>query len=758
MNLPSHRLCSLVAAIAASLTASAQDLPPSLLRWSGTEEQCRETGTAIAHGVPDPRLLRPLFASADRGLRLRAAILLRRALGLPIPFAWHEAIAVDPAAPWMGDAVVVRWSDATMKRCIDAAEAGKPSDLAWNVRDNGTPEQRRRLAAALCVVIWNGPTDANERSPGAWARQIQIAAQLDPRALLQLLEKARDGSDMSRVRAAVEGVESAVQPVKGMPGALAAMSMPSEVALAMAPLVENLLASPDAWVRLAAARLAARIVAIVEAPALAATVSQQAVALLGGQALRDATHVRPSSCPDGPVVRSPVVDPAAAIVVAAACAGELALLPPMLAKVRAPVAALGDARDHGRRGFAWHCLARLARHVDADTAAQLWDLVRDPKLGASLDPDDWQPLLCGLLQRLPVARLPEVLFDRVFLEHFDWHGLETVEPGRRREVLRLTDGRVARLIPAYRFERGLLRSLLAAADARRALDIVRGFHDERWVAEQVALGVVPVAPFLRDRRAIAENVILFLPPSIHDGRTQDDSNWFRRLRSMPALERERSNWELLANADDPQLAGVACCRLLELGDDGRAAAERAVKRGIADERMARRAAGMWIATKLGLQVPDHAVVRAEVLACTESAVQPYGFAVRVLDMELPLAAVPSPFVVEVAALVGVPIGKHQLEQWCGAVREQDLFRLLASDAVAVVERALQIAAQVDEWSDPLARMVTWNATDPEPRVRAAAYRALATRDSELVPAALLVHEAEFDADAAVRAVAPLVPK
>lgn len=750
MNLPSHRLCSLVAAVGASLTAAAQDLPPSLLRWSTAEAECREAGTAIGLGVPDARMVRPLFAAPEPGLRLRAAILLRRTLRMPIPLAWHDAIAADPAAPWMQEAVVVRWSNATMERCIAAAEAGMATELAWNTGDNGTPEQRLRLALALCAVIWKGPTESNERSPGAWARQIQIALQLDPRSLPRLLELAQNGGDVPRVRASVEGVDGAVQLAPGVP---------SEVASQLAPLVENLLSSSDGWVRLAATRLAARIVASVEAPALAATVSREAVALLGGSAIADATHFpTPRLCPPGPVGRPPLADPAAAVVFAAADAGELALLAPMLAKVRAPVADAKDVLDQGRRGFAWHCLARLAGHVDADSAAQLWDLARDPKLGASLDPDDLQPLFCGLLQCLPIARLPEVLFDRGFLERFDGHGLATLASSRRREVLRLADGRVARLIPGYRFEPELLRALLGEADAQRALEVVRGFHDERWIAEQVAEGVVPVAPFLRDRRALAENVFLFLPPSIHFGRAKDDSDWFHRLRSMPALASERRNWELLANADDPALAAVACRRLLELGDAGLAAAGRAAQRLVADERADRRGAGMWIATRLGLRVPDHDAVRGQVLASTEKAAQPYGFAVRVLAQELSLSAVPSPFVAEVAALAGVPVGKVELEQWCGDVREQDLLRLLASDAVVVVEQALKVAATIGLWSDRLTTIVARQTTDPEPRVRAAAYMALATRDPEQCTAAMLVHEAEFDADPSVRALAPTVPR
>ena len=68
--------------------------------------------------------------------------------------------------------------------------------------------------------------------------------------------------------------------------------------------------------------------------------------------------------------------------------------------------------------------------------------------------------------------------------------------------------------------------------------------------------------------------------------------------------------------------------------------------------------------------------------------------------------------------------------------------------------ALAVAATIPAWSFAVEKAVLARTLDERPVVRRAAYKALASRDPELWQCAWLVHEAAFDDDATVRAVAP----
>ena len=68
--------------------------------------------------------------------------------------------------------------------------------------------------------------------------------------------------------------------------------------------------------------------------------------------------------------------------------------------------------------------------------------------------------------------------------------------------------------------------------------------------------------------------------------------------------------------------------------------------------------------------------------------------------------------------------------------------------------ALHIAAGMPIWSQKLEKAIVAETLDDDARVRAAAYRALASRDPEIWPVAWLAHEAVLDPDPLVRAAAP----
>lgn len=84
--------------------------------------------------------------------------------------------------------------------------------------------------------------------------------------------------------------------------------------------------------------------------------------------------------------------------------------------------------------------------------------------------------------------------------------------------------------------------------------------------------------------------------------------------------------------------------------------------------------------------------------------------------------------------------------------------LLGSCTAVTAANALLLVGALDVWDAELEHDVLERTLDDDPNVRRAAYEALATRDPDVWPCALLVHEAALDPDPRVQAVAQGKPE
>jgi len=104
-------------------------------------------------------------------------------------------------------------------------------------------------------------------------------------------------------------------------------------------------------------------------------------------------------------------------------------------------------------------------------------------------------------------------------------------------------------------------------------------------------------------------------------------------------------------------------------------------------------------------------------------------------------------------LAKVDVSAATLRERLGNDPQGRLLDLLASCSPVTCANALGIASEIGVWTEGLERAVLDRTLADQPAIRRSAYEALATRDPELWPCALLVHEAALDPDPTVQAVA-----
>ncbi len=742
-----------------ALHARSSPVLAALRRMQGDDAQAGATGAAIMQYGESPFALQPLLRDPDRFVRLRASIALRRSLGLLVPDVFVAQLAADPFAhrATAPDRPAAAPTAERLAALRTALAAGQQPDLA--ILQSATPAQRRECAVALLAGVRAPRRDAATSSPTSppppspWdLSALGIALSSEPRLLAQWLHDAGQEGDVERTRWRVTAAVLVVD------------KMPLAVARNVAPLLLGLLAAPDAPTALGAAQLAAVAMQAGEVPDLQAAVVARALAAVPQLGTMQMGRFTIPSCDGTLPPRRPPEDATAVLMLAALRAGEAALRTPWLdalAAVRkAPDRVAREAHEH----FLLFGLADIAASLDAATADRAWQLLQaTPNIGAVRQAPSPQLLewnaRVGLLASVSEAMVPEVIERlRSLPEQVHYAaqcGVRVPAPRLRRylEAVGLQDSTsgLHQACPDLLAAAWAAGGERAAAAARAVACIV----DWPWTEEQLARGVLPRALVAA---ALAQWHGAPPPPLALLAACRDEAVFAphlpSRLELLDVSVADLPRWRDLAQAADPGVAITACRRLAELGDAARPVLQEALARlcqKAADPAV--RAQALTVAVELGIDVPDPAVCLASLATSGDGAVRCHELALRLRTGEVAVEKLPIDHAFGALVLAGHPFTAADRARLGDTMREHVLRQLAWQAWPSVLARVLDGAATLPRWSREFELEIGSATNHRAPLVRAAAYRALASRDPELWACAGLVAGAEFDPDPVVRAVA-----
>jgi hypothetical protein len=723
----------------------------ALRRMQGSESEAYETATAIVKFSGSPFSLQPLLQDPDRLVRARASIALRRQLGLAVSTQLADLLGEDAFAQrGVGAGLPPRpCTDAQLAALCAALEAGEQPVLS--IGTGGSAPERERLGRSLLAALRPPSARAAALTPWQFAA-LNLALHLDPRSLVQLLQDAQGGPDAPRAEWLL------------VTAAVLAGAMPLDVAREMAPLLPPLLAAKNPATALAVAQLAAVALSAGDLPDLRAAVTARAVAAIGKLATMQMGRFTEVPC-DGRVPRRGLPEDVEAILMLAALrAGASELRAPWLDALTAARSAADRGRREAHEHFLLFGLAEVAPDLDAPHADRAWLLLTStPSIFTAIAAPAPQQLeelsLVGLLGSVSAPQVPAVvkrLLETPYSAHFVAQRVGRLPAERLRRYLEVA-GIDDHSCTLHRAAPDLLTAAWADGGerAQHAAGAIASIADWTWVTEQLAVGTLTV-PLVA--AGLARWHGMPSPPLALLAACRDEAvltpHLPQSLQCFPMHADDLPHWQALTRAMAPQVAMAACRRLEELGEPARPALEQALRAIFrSDAPPALRGEALATAVELGFQVEDLAALLASVTATEDPVAQAHALAVRLRAERLPLVQLPRD-----RAFAAMVLAGHEFtpadRAWLGdACSESALGQLAWQARPRTFARLLDAAAVLPCWSREFERVICF-ATDHELAfVRAAAYRALASRDPELWACAGLVAGAAFDADPLVRAVA-----
>jgi hypothetical protein len=717
------------------------------------------TGT---HGVC-PFAIAGLLTDPDPVVRVRAMVVLRQSLGLPVLDWLAKALDDDPAPGVRPRAAPTPVCDAMLGPLLAAIARGDPR--AWRRNVDAThlsPAGRRRLARAWVTAALHAPTDQLGDSEAG--RLFVLAAQADPDDIAALLAVAASTPDPRIARRAIGAVVLA----------MSLEDLGTRAATAMAPLLCALLDHADDAVRTDALRIARTVLDAHPACELRERLATLARAAMTPDGRTVDVELRASDLDDSRQPGSPRTF-AAGLVFVAAVAGDARLFPPLLAELQR-LQADGDL-DSAHREFVLQCLAALAPRLDAAAARKLHATLAPEYLAAAAAaeeagsftkvvestlaialcrlfwsvPDDllcwYDRLLAPEHEALRVApslgemavdaSLPEARLVRVLSPErltADWRAGPPLQPDAIRQLARYWPAQRQQILDWQRRGR-LPRGLVAAVASTAACDAVPG----------------PAGPVRLDLGTLAE----LLPESTDDAHAWEGI-YCHAIACAAAADpaRDVAALRTLAAAAQPPVAMCAAGRALSFGQAGRAIAVDAIARlvAVAEIDVVKAATDLAIENGIAVDALHTAVARLRACGSGDSWAQVLADAVELRFFGLDPLATRSGRPVEAIACAGIEVDLETLRRVVDGRGRSELPQLTPACSATTHVRALRLAAEIEPWSRPLESLVVAATTHDDPRVRRAAYLALKTRDRELWPCAWLVCETELDPDATVRAV------
>lgn len=723
----------------------------ALRRMQGNESEAYETAAATLQFLDSPFALQPLLQHPDRRVRVRASIALRRRLGLEVPTQLTDLLGEDAfTLRAVGSGLPPRpCTDAQLAALRAALEAGEQPVLS--IGPGGSAPERERLGRSLLAALRPPSAPGAALTPWQFAA-LNLALHLDPRSLVQLLQDAQGGPDAPRAEWLLGTA------------AILAGELPLDVAREVAPLLPPLLAAENPATALAAAQLIAVALPAGDLPELRAVVTARAVAALDKLATMQMGRPIGVSCDGSLPPRGQPQDVEAILLLAALRAGAEELRTPWLDALTAARAAADRGRREAHEHFLLFGLAEVAPDLDAPHADRAWQLLSStPGIATVMSapyPEQLEELSrVGLLGSVSAPRVPAVvtrLLATPYSAQIVAQRVDRLPAERLRRYLEVA-GIDDHSCTLHRAAPDLLTAAWAAGGerAQRAAGAIASIADWTWVTEQLAVGTftVPlVAAGLAGWHGMPSPPLALLAACRDEAELTPHLPY--RLQSFPMHADDLPHWQALTQAKAPQVAMAACRRIEELGEPARPALEQALRAIFrSDAPPALRGEALATAVELGFEVEDLAALLASVTATEDPVAQVHALAVRLRTERLPLAQLPRDHAFAAMVLAGHEVTSAD-RAWLGdACSESALGQLAWQARPRTFARLLDAAAVLPRWSREFERVICVATEHELPFVRAAAYRALASRDPELWACAGLAAGAEFDADPLVRAVA-----
>ncbi|MBK8976950.1 MAG: hypothetical protein IPM29_13605 [Planctomycetes bacterium] len=720
---------------------------------------------ALADALTDP----------EPRVRLAAAVALRLRLGAAVPPWLAREVADDPTlhatlAGLLPALPVPPFDAAAVERLLADLAADRWPLARIPQPDDLDSSARRRISAALIAFARRRPPPAapTPESPPApfWIPAVESAALIALRAAAALDAEGFTAvlalgapSTPSHLRFAALTALAAIRP------------LPAAAATAAAQPLGALLDDPDPAIAELTASVCAAVLPQCDDPALRDLVADRALAVLNGDPA--ALRVRPGLrfCGTGPPPAGTPEGRDAWLLFAASTARDPRLVGPLLDALGTdrfdPRPARTPWPDSQAVELLLTCVAEFAEELDADQARRVHELLAPlvpstsgPGLATRVHvlarqildasyprvPDDlvvwyaardlWSRIACAWLvepraDRLTAARASALIgtsdADRdAALRNAPW--LFLLAPDR------LPDLRTASQHARSEFVRAIQGTL--PRHAARVVDLAaRGELPRDVVAASLAL--VPLE--LRQLAAVVP--------------TDPSGAWYwapalasaigRAVRAAPTDDLAAVRQLAAAPAIDVTVAALR--RATTLGEPGvafaRAALDRLVAPGSDDESAAR---ALQLAIEVGIEPRELPAV------CDRLAASRSWFATMLADAaafrfaELDPRSCRSPYPARAIGAAGIDVAVDVLREALTGQSGHELVELLQGCSPATCRAALQLIAERPVWDSELERAVVWKTSDDDPGIRLAAYRALASRDAELWPCALLRQTGTFD--------------
>ncbi|MEZ6037470.1 MAG: hypothetical protein R3F29_08320 [Planctomycetota bacterium] len=752
------------------------------------------TGGDGRHG---PFSLQKALVVPDPTIARRAAIALRLMLRLSVPERLAHGGRDDAALVQLvhdrvsfGDRAEAAFEQLLEDLAADHELRG------WNSTTPLDTAQRRRLAKVLISYALRVPAppwdQISAERPGMRARDVT-----DQRASSALQFAAALGDDEKLSVLSLAVASPRVHVTLRVLMALGAWSHAAydfeppaepEQARRLAPILLALLDHEDPQVVERASTVCAKVVPGAPDSRLAQVVAERALAALRGKApLASRLPQLGGFCgTPGPTRAGFPANAASWYVFSACAAGDVRLLAPVLAGLKEFVDEKGKWRI-AQEAAPQHellmlGLVQLCRHLDAAGARQVHEL-----LTPTIDPAPartgvfYMPVPQKLARSALAAALPalptELLVWYAALPREERHGMPWATDG----VERLDDARANLLIGRSDEDRdaALLHvatlcmqapERIAAAwraggtsrEAAKAAITALGTQRGAALASAARDGVLPralVAPALCSAKLTLAALAEVAPTDPVD--FADAKDWQYGLAM--AIERapvadvsgDLAALAVLSATPAEPVAFAAVRRVAALGDEGRAFAATALsRRADATTDVEELARIVELAVQLGVQPADLEALmpRLDDRMSWRAGLAADAAAMRFLGRDPRRCT--SGYASQAIQLAGVDVDEDTMRAVIGEPSDrQSLAHVvgpLLRASPTTITSALKVVGELSYWEGAVQRDVVNCTAHEDPEVRLAAYRALATRDAKVWPCALLVHEAGFDPDPAVR--------
>ncbi|MCB9877611.1 MAG: hypothetical protein H6835_08440 [Planctomycetes bacterium] len=751
----------------------------------------------VGDGRHGPFSLQKALVVPDPTIARRAAIALRLMLRLSVPERLSHGGRDDAALVQLvqnrvsfGDGVA-----ASLDKLLDDLAADREFG-GWGASTPLDAAQRRRLAKALISYALRIPAppwhEMSAQRPGLRARDVA-----DQRASTALQFAAALGDDEKAAVLSLAVASPRVHVTLRVLMALGAWSRAAydfeppaepEQATRLAPILLALLDHEDPQVVERAATVCAKVVPGAPDSRLAEVVGDRALAALRGKApLRSELPQLGGFCgTPGPTRAGFPANAASWYVFSACAAGDARLLVPLLAGLREFVDADGKWRiapeQAPRHELLMLALVQLCRHVDAAGARQVHELLAPtiepapPRTGVFYMPVPQKLARSALAAALPV--LPdELLVWYAALPREERHGMPWATDG----VERLDGARANLLIGRSDEDRdaALLHvatlclqapERIAAAwraggtsrEAAKAAITALGTQRGAALASAARDGVLPralVAPALCSAELTLAALAQVAPTDPMD--LADAKDWqyglAMAIEKAPASDvaGDLAALAVLAATPVEVVAFAAVRRAAALGDEGRAFAATALsRRADATTDVEELARVVELAVQLGVQLDDLEALlpRLDDRLSWRAGLAADAAAMRFLGRDPRRCT--SGYAGQAIQLAGVDVDEDTMRAVIGEPWDRQSLAYVVGPllraAPTTILSTLQVVGELSYWDGAVQRDVANCTAHDDPKVRLAAYRTLATRDAEVWPCALLVHEAVFDPDPAVR--------